>query len=240
MKKLAIICILFFILQNSYAQYFHFGFRAAPTFGWFKPDYNETIGNTNYSIQSNGLKVGFSYGLMTEFGFTENYLIATGVDIAYRNGGLKYLANSDSGFSSTMNKSYTTEYVEIPFSIKLMTNEIGYIRYYGQFGVSLDLNIRAHADIDSSYTFMNKTYKGSSSGTNVFGDINPLTMSLVIGAGIEYSLQGHTRLTVGITFNNGFIDILKDKDIIDSHGSTQTLSYSAITNYVALNFGIFF
>jgi|ERR1035437_7700709 hypothetical protein len=240
MKKLAIICILFLILQNSYAQYFHFGFRAAPTFGWFKPDYNETIGNTNYSIQSNGLKVGFSYGLMTEFGFTENYLIATGIDVAYRNGNLKYLANSDSGFSSIMNKSYTTEYIEIPFSIKLMTNEIGYIRYYGQFGLSLDLNIRAHANFDSSYTFMNKTYKGSSSGNNVFGDINPLTMSLVIGAGIEYSLQGHIQLTVGITFNNGFIDILKDKDFIDSYGSTHTLSYSAITNYIALNFGIFF
>ena len=238
MKKLVTACVLFLILQNSYAQYFHFGLMAAPTFGWYKPDFNETIGTTNYSIQSNGLKVGFAYGLMAEFGFTENYLIATGIDVAYRNGSLKYVAQGDSGFSSMMNRSYTTEYVEVPFTIKLMTNEMGYLKYYAQFGLSLDLNIRAHADIDSSSSYNSRTY--SSSGVNVFGDINPLSMSMIIGAGVEYSLQGHTALTFGISFHNGFIDILKDKDIIDQHGNTQTLSYSAITNYIALNFGIFF
>jgi len=177
---------------------------------------------------------------MTEFGFTENYLISTGLDVAYRTGNLKYITTSDTGFSSSINKSYSLEYIEIPFAIKLITNEIGYLRYFGKFGVSLDLNIRAHADYDSSYSYPGGTRQISSSGNNVFGDINPLTMSLVIGAGVEYSLPGHVRLMMGVTFNNGFIDILKDKDIIDSHGSTQTLSYSAITNYIALNLGIFF
>ncbi len=234
MKKTIILFALLLMMQTNFATDFHFGFRASPTVGWF----GQVTGPSDAPLSSNGIKLGFAYGLMLDFGFTSNYSLTSGLDIAYRTGKLKY-TYSDFEYSSVYSKSYSMEYIEIPLTLKLKTNEIGYIRYFGQFGGSLNINIRAHADYDSSVTTLVQTYQGTSTNNNVYSEINPISMSMVIGGGIEYSLQGHTQLMVGLTYNNGFIDVLKDKDINTSKG-TKTLNYSAITNYIALNVGIYF
>ena len=236
MKKITIITILLYLTQSISAQPFHFGLRIGPTLNWLKTDYSETIDSTKYSLASNGATVGFTYGLMLDFNFTENYAICSGLDVAYRGGSLKYTTYKDAMNNNVTTKSFSNEYVELPLTLKLKTNEIGYMRYFIQFGGSLDINIRAHADIDSTVINNGILQKGSSSGENVYGEINPFTMSLIIGAGVEYSLQGHTQLYAGITFKNGFIDVLKDKQL----DNTSYANYSAISNYLALNLGIFF
>ncbi len=234
MKKIITLLISFLIMQTIFATDFHFGFRASPTIGWF----GQVTGSSAAPVESNGIKLGFAYGFMADYSFTQNYSVTTGIDVAYRTGKLKY-SYIDVNYSSFYNNSYSLEYIEIPLTIKLKTNEIGYICYYGQFGGSLDFNIRAHADYDSSVTVLNKSFIGTSTNNNIYSEINPITMSLVIGGGIEYSIQGHTKLILGLTYNNSFIDILKDKEVTTSQG-TKTLNYSAITNYIALNVGIYF
>ena len=234
MKKITTLLVFMMLMEANFASDFHFGFRASPALGWF----GQVTGTSYAPLESSGMKLGFAYGFMADYGFTPNYSLTTGIDVAYRNGKLKYTF-ADGNYSSVYDKSYSLEYLEIPLTLKLQTNEIGYIRYFGQFGLSMDFNIRAHADYDSAVTYNNNVIHGSSTNNNVFSEINPFTMSLVIGAGIEYSIQGHTQLLVGITYNNSFIDILKDKTVTTSQG-TKTLNYSAITNYIALNLGIYF
>ncbi|MEI6816275.1 MAG: porin family protein [Bacteroidota bacterium] len=238
MKKIMILVFLMMIIQKIDAQEFHFGFQAAPTLGWFKPDYNESIGGANFSIKSSGSKIGFMYGLIMDFGFTPNYAVSTGANIVYRTGSLDYTTTLNTN-SILYTRKYSLEYVEIPVLLKLKTNEIGYIKYYGQVGLSLGVNIRGRAEVDSTVSHPLYYTQGSQSNVNVMSDINPITMSMVIGAGIEYSLQGHTQLMLGLTFNNGFMDILKDKNM-ELNSNTYALKYSSITNYLALNVGIFF
>ena len=45
---------------------------------------------------------------------------------------------------------------------------------------------------------------------------------------MEYNFSGNTSLLVAVTYNNGFTDILKSKDV------------KAMANYLELTVGIFF
>jgi opacity protein-like surface antigen len=59
-------------------------------------------------------------------------------------------------------------------------------------------------------------------------DIKIYKASLIVAAGMEYNFSGNTSLLVAVTYNNGFTDILKSKDV------------KAMANYLELTVGIFF
>lgn len=118
----------------------------------------------------------------------------------------------------------------------MRTDEIGYIRYYGTFGVTPGFRLSA---------------KGQSSfGGATFDDvdikdqINMLNLSLTIGGGIQYIVSGNTRLVGGIEFNNGFSDLLKNKEQeiylqYDKTGSrSNVLSYTRSGQYISSNFTV--
>jgi len=203
----------------------HFGLKAAPSFAWLRTD------SKNFS--TNGSKFGFSYGLMTEFNFTKRYAFATGIDVAYRGGKLKSIISlqNASGVDTaifTTEQAMTLQYIEIPLTLKLKTNEIGYLTYYLQVGVSPGINIRAKADYKSSNQINGVTTTSSEDAADIKKDINSLNLSMIIGGGVEYTLSGSTSLLLGVQFNNGFMDIADGDDL------------KANSNYLALTVGILF
>jgi hypothetical protein len=230
---------------------FRFGLQFSPNISWLKAN---TAG-----YESNGTKVGFSYGLSFEYFMSKNYLFSTGLKILNAGGDVKY--NDAIGiYPAVQNKSYKMKYVEIPLLLKLRTNEIGYLTYFGQFGFNTGINFSSKAntklissEIPAGYV---STTPGTSSGgvdedTYYDADTKFFNLSLVIGAGVEYNISGNTSLMLGITYNNGFVNQLSSKVVqYDSSGypvydSTGNLQYSekdasANLNYFALNIGIYF
>jgi hypothetical protein len=184
---------------------------------------------------SNGSKFGFTYGLITEFKFSDNYAFATGIDVAYRGGKSKYTSSATLG-STTITKSFeqttTLQYIELPITLKLKTNEIGYLTYYLQAGLSPGINISANADqkISTQTTTGGSTSTVNSDSTDIDikDGINNFNLSMVIGGGVEYTLSGSTVLLVGIQFNNGFLDVIDDSAV------------KVNSNYLALTVGVLF
>ena len=228
MKK---IILLGMIMTSSFAllaqdeSTVHFGLKAAPSFAWLKTD------SKDYT--ANGSKFGFSYGLMTEFNFTKRYAFATGIDVAYRGGKLKSIfniPNINGGDSAvfTSEQAMILQYVEIPLTLKLKTNEIGYLTYFLQVGVSPGVNIRAKADSKTTLQANGVTTSASEDGIDIKDDINSFNLSMIIGGGVEYTLSGSTTLLVGVQFNNGFMDVADGDDL------------KANSNYLALTVGILF
>lgn len=204
----------------------HFGLKAAPSLAWLRTD--------SKGLQSNGSKFGFTYGLITEFKFSDNYSFATGIDVTYRGGKTRttkesLLGNGNVGTTISDN-SITLQYVEIPITLKLKTNEIGYLTYYLQAGLAPGVNIRARNDVKSSTqdktTGAVTTYE--STNDDISSSINTLNLSMIIGGGVEYTLSGSTVMLAGIQFNNGFLDV-------DDH-----TDYKVNSNYIALTIGILF
>lgn len=215
MKKIVVIALFFsFFLNTSFAQFdFRFGFQASPTFSWMNTNDNQ--------INGNGTNLGLKLGVLGENYFSERYALTFGLGFAFNMGGtLNHTQGGDFWANSELNNvaeyhllqpetnlKYGLQYVEIPVGFKMVTQEFGYLRFYAHLPV-FTLGILTQA-------------KGDISGPNVVTeiedldikkDVNFINLSWGIGGGVEYSIGENTSLFGGISFQNSFIDISKNKN----------------------------
>jgi hypothetical protein len=186
-----------------------FGLHFTPNISWLKTN--------NAGYESGGSKIGFSYGVAFDYYLTNNYLISSGIGVLNTGG----IINRPTLFHP-VEEDFKLKYIEIPALLKLRTNEIGYLTYYGQFGIMTGFNISSKSDLE----FNRPSLVSASDVVEPMG-INFINMSLAIGVGVEYNISGNTGLNVGVTFYNGFVDQM-DGDA------------SANLNYLALNLGVYF
>ena len=196
---------------------FRFGLQFSPNISWLKTN------RTGY--KSDGSKVGFSYGLSFDYFITKNYLFSTGLEVL--NSGGRIIYKDDNALFTEVVEDFKLKYVEVPLLLKLRTNEIGYLTYFGQFGFMVGFNVGSSSTTEyninevSGFVITPTSELPSSTPTNF------MNLALSMGVGVEYNISGNTALILGFTFNNGFVDQLKGDAI-------------ANLNYVALNIGVCF
>nr|WP_068891871.1 porin family protein [Pedobacter panaciterrae] len=220
MKHTFIGILLLFVTGSVFAQdssspYYGFrlGLTAHPTIGWVKPQVGK----------SNGVALGFSYGLMGDFNFAENYSFATGLTITTINGKSTQIRSTQTtpATQTPYELKYKLQYIEVPLTVKLKTVKINDIRWYGQFGLSNDFNIGAKQDADVAGK---SVYRDES----ISKSIKLYRAGLILGAGAEFDLRGNASIAAGLTYNNGFTNITTDKN------------NNIRNHYLGLNFGVFF
>lgn len=217
MKKITFISFLLCIFTiSAFSQnekFFRFGIHGSPSLAWMKP--------TKKDIQSDGLRLGFGYGLITEFTLGDNYSLATGIESSYSGGKLLQNNLADTSVITTL---YKIQYLEIPITLKMKTNEINYITYFAKFGGGINARLQASKD--------ETIKKGQTTITNedvdILNKVSFFRVAFHVGLGIEYSLGGSTALLVGLNFNNGLIDILKGDAL------------NAKNNFINMNIGVLF
>ncbi|MEO6833674.1 MAG: porin family protein [Chitinophagaceae bacterium] len=229
-----------------------FGVFLAPNISWMKPT-AATDDSRNYNVSSDGSKLGFTYGLMAEYFFAENYGIVTG--IAINSTGGKIIANRnppslvpDPNTVLTTNFNYRLQYLEIPLALKLRTDDISGFRFFGQLGASLGINIGKKADYNVSYTdaagIAHDTAANKIKLTGGFGMIAPIMFSMNIGIGAEYPLNNKLKAYLGIFFNNGFAPDATKPEKFDGvklgYGTGTFQDANTRLNNLSLRLGLFF
>jgi len=217
MKKTLFALLLTFTSTYLYAQdasRIRLGLTAHPNFGFLKIE----------NGKGNGLSTGFSYGLMSDFEFAENYCFATGLTITTINGSgtiLNYQPfHAPSATNADYDVKYKMQYLQIPLSIKLKTDEKDDMKFYGQFGLTTDFRIGARYDVEKGNTPLADDVKAT--------DYTKfLRAGMIIGGGVEYRMSGKTSLLGGLTYNNGLTNIAKKPHTVKNH-------------YVGINIGVFF
>jgi len=223
MKKVLGLLLLLSITTTLFAQRdlfpdysFRLGLTAHPNFGFMKAE----------NGKGNGTSLGFTYGLLGDFNFAENYSFSTGLTITTINGktteinAMPYHAVVSSTAPIAYNLKYKMQYVEIPLTIKLKTANIDNMRWYGQFGLSNDFRIGS-------------TQNAEVEGREVANDVNSSKYTnfyragVIIGGGAEFDLDGKTSVMTGLTLNNGFTNVSSYGEKVRNH-------------FVALNIGVFF
>lgn len=221
MKKTALVLVLTIIAlighQNLFASDLRLGLKASPSLAWFKPDTD--------GYNSEGIRLGFSYGLITEFALAEHYSFATGAHVTYLGGKLSYPWIEGNDLVENT-RTYRLQNLEIPLTIKMKTREIGYNTYFALFGFGSSLNLTAKAN--DKFT----THERSS--VDIKSEIPFLRVSLIMGLGVEYSLGGNTSISAGLTFNNGFTNILKGENPVNNR------KQNAKANFIELSVGLLF
>ena len=196
------------------------GFKVDPTITWLGPKEN--------FVTKDGSKLGFSYGFVLDYIIDPNYAIASGLQIAHVGGKIKTKSDIglfESGQSNQENTyNLSLQYVEIPIALKLKTNPINNLTYWGQFGTYLGVNIgaRLNASVDGKPEFKKE---------KVTKDIIPINAGLLLGAGVEYPLNDKTTLSLGLGFQNGFVDVTKNSNWNDE---------KVILNNFALKAAVYF
>nr|MBC7612673.1 PorT family protein [Pseudopedobacter sp.] len=204
---------LLIFAQNDPGPRFKLGLTAHPTFGWLKSDLQD--------VKNDGLRAGFSYGLIGDFYFSPNYAFSTGIKLSTING---QTSVSDFGPANQpiRNNVYKLQYIEIPAKLKLTTNEIRGNKFYGEFGLGNGFNVSAKLD--------QKGDNGTiiTEDRDISKDIAFYRSSLIIGAGAEIKLSDKTAVAAGLSYDNGFTNI-------QSNGSGKLKN-----SYLGLNIAVFF
>ena len=263
MKKSISIILLFVLATTVFAQEgekqpkFRFGLKVSPSVAWLGPDKTKF---NDLSVESGGAKIKFGYGLITEFVLAKNYSFLTGVEVNYAGGSINYKdANSVSyklNNDTTIflkSREYKQQYITIPIALKLNTNEIGYMTYFGQIGVDASFKIKGRAN-DKGDLYADTTTIGGQnfnvyisdyeeSDVDILKQINLFRVALNVGAGVEWNIAGNTSLLFAVNYNNGFINYFYNKTKDDNKLKDNTgekLEEKASSNYVALTVGVLF
>jgi hypothetical protein len=223
---------------------FRFGLNFNPLMSWIKPD--------NKYLKDTGNELGFTYGLMTDFSFSPNYSISTGVQINNIGGNVSQpyvLTKNNSFYQATKETEYKFKRIEIPVTFKLRTNAIGWLVYYGKFGLSTNFRFQAKSDNILTATVNGEQVVDTDNKVDEIKNTALVGLAMIIGGGVEYNISGNTNLMVGLTFHNGFTNIfdytmleLDKNGKVDISGNAIQSGEKAkgIMNYVSLDLGVFF
>lgn len=228
------LCLIFNIpLTHAQSKKVRLGLSISPELSWISPDVK--------TYENDGIRMGIRYGILGDFKLfqSDNYNFHTGILLQHLGGKLKYGPTIyDNLPYQQAEATYKFRYVDVPMVLKLITNEIGYMRYYGIFGGELGFNIKANRDIKLSRVGSTTEEKDE----NISSEINTLRASLVIGGGIEYNISGNTNILLGLTYHNGFTNILKgNSHTIDNNGTVAIdKELKTRLNFLALTIGVMF
>ncbi|HBF88315.1 MAG TPA: hypothetical protein DDX39_06695 [Bacteroidales bacterium] len=227
MKKIFFVLALF--TSISVFGQMRFGIVGTPQVTWLKSDVK--------LVETDGIRLGLSYGLNLEFSFSDNAIFTTGVFINNAGGKLKYndttnvfsFEHSDiiDTLPTGVSITYKTQYLEIPLGLKFKTNEIGYLTYFGQLGLTPMVNISAKGDSEKPDLIDNE---------KIQKEVSLFNLAYHIGAGVEYNLSGNTSLLAAIIYTNGFFDITRNP----KGNKTTNVSDKVIMNCVSLKVGVLF
>ncbi len=229
MKKLFIISVLVFIFTNSSIKAqekpFVFGFKVAPNIGWMNP--------SSEGYETDGSKFGFSWGLLAEFYLMENYSINTGLNILFQNGTLNYEDDLVAyGGVGELSRTYNFKYIELPFTLKMKINEISGVRFFGVFGFGA--NILLSAKVKDKFVLEGGIFEDKDE-KDFKNNLKSMRVSMIVGIGAEFNVDGVTKLLAGINFNNGITDVLKNQNNYHSD-----INHKSINNYLEFYIGILF
>ena len=230
MKKNIILVIALFLFSfhlkaQEKSKPFDFSIRIGPNISWMK--------SNSDAVNMGGAIIGFSWGALFEFPLKDNFSLASGFNIHFSGGKVDY-----TGLYQTIpviiNERYTMKYLELPLMIKIKTNEVNGVLYYGQLG--LGSSFRLNSRVDRTFRRLPSSSIPSTFDRENLNSDNLTSFireSLLIGIGGQYALQENLKLFGGLNFNNGFTDILKKGPYNDSDPKV-------IANFVEVNVGLYF
>lgn len=235
MKKVFTFSLLLLFTITLFAQEakkddmknFRFGGTILPSLYWYKPD--------NLKKYSNDGSV-FRFGVLIngEYSFSGNFAIGFGLGLGSAGGKIDftgsskqdtvhYYSNDDSGILTLddttglkgkfdhfrlISRTYNASYYLIPLSLKMRTNEIGYLRYF--FEPRFNVGIRKKVRSDDKVANLKSGQSTTQKDMDITKDMSLLRLSVTLSAGGEYYVSGSTALTFSIGYDYGLSNVVQN------------------------------
>ena len=188
-----------------------FGAYFGPNISWMKPTANKSSDGL-YRVKSGGSKVGFTWGLMADYFFADNYGLSTGFQVNTTGGKIETNRIGTDSLPNTVYMAdfdYSIQYLELPFQLKLLSDPLveSRLRVFGQIGLTAGINIGKKASYEVLYTDELGSLKTTQEEKEkLYGttSVAPVTLQLNVGAGIQRPITDKLSFYFGLFFNNGF------------------------------------
>lgn len=229
---------------NIDSKKFRFGVFIAPTMSWMRPTTDKTD-DGQYAPENKGGKIGFTYGLMAEYNFAENYALVTGLQVNMTGGKIssRYLGSETASVVKNSDFNYRFNYLEIPVALKLRTDPISGFRFFGQLGLTTGFNLAKKASYTVNYldaSGQSMTSTGENEKIKGTLAIAPVMFTMNIGAGAEYPINNKLAAYAGIFFNNGFAPDVTNPNKYSMPYALPFRDGNTRLNNFALRVGLFF
>jgi hypothetical protein len=180
--------LLFFLVFNSVSAQVTIGLRVAPHVSITSVSVD---GNNPSGISAGDAGLRYTIGPIVDAFFSDNYAFSSGVWFTTR-----VLSTKAQTPTGKVESKINAQYVQIPLSIKLFTNEISDdLKLYFQLGSTLDILIyQKLVDAQPEQT----------------ADLRTFNLGLLAGAGVEYQMGTNTSLFGGFAYNRGLINTVGD------------------------------
>jgi hypothetical protein len=110
------------------------------------------------------------------------------------------------------------------------------LNFYGQLGTSAAINVRARSDFETTTTILGSNTTVSDTDVDIIDDVQAFKMALVVGAGVELTLDSGPTLFGGIVYNNGLINVLQgDAKFIVNEDKKSKL----FADYLEISLGVY-
>lgn len=195
-----------------------FGLAGGPSFNWVKIKTND--------INATKVPVTFNYGFYGDFQLTGNpkYYFSTGILFNNFSFDLDYkAAKSWNGLLVATQEVSQMKlgYLNIPLGVKMRTDEIGYSRFAGWFGLGTGFRINSSEQVTRTWTVSGVNYDESETIEKIT-EARVFKASVRLGAEWERKITKETYFVLGATFENGLTSLLKGNTYkLDSAGNVD-------------------
>lgn len=174
---------LFITLASPAFSQFTLGIKVSPQLSTNRVESS----SDSISFSSDGAGLRLALGPIADFKIRENYYASTGLLFVSKRAGVE--ASTPLG---TIREEYNLQYLQIPITLKLFTNEVALDKkIYFQVGGTLDFNINEEPEKQENI---------------LIRDFLLFDASLLIGMGMEYKVGVNTILFAGFTYQRGMVN----------------------------------
>lgn len=169
------------------------------------------------SIKAGGARLKLALGAFADVFLAENYYFSSGISLATKNAGVKYVSST----AGQASEEYRLQYIQIPLTLKLFTNEVALDkRIFVQFGILNEIKIDE------------KRQTGNTTGEAI-GGFRFYDFSGLLRAGLDFRIGYDTSVFAAISYTRGLTNVLRDH-------SYPVASLQIKNDIVGLDFGIKF
>ncbi|GAB4241028.1 MAG: hypothetical protein Tsb0034_17810 [Ekhidna sp.] len=145
--------------------------------------------NDAQSVDNDGSNFKLSIGLIVDQPLSDSYYLSSGLVYIPKQAAFRTADNQ-------IREQYTLQYLQIPATLKLFTNEIAPdMKVFFQVGGGIDIKVFDEPD-DPDNVAITK--------------FNPLDISVILGSGVEYRAGINTTIFAGISYQRGLANVVKE------------------------------
>lgn len=228
-----------------------FGGTIIPSINWYKPDNLK-------KFQANGTVARFGVLINGEYSFSGNFAFGFGIGLNSGGGKMTFTDTANYFFSDDAiiavadtaglngkyetyklnDRAYNASYYVLPFSIKMRTNEIGYMRYFFEPRLNINLKKKVRAD-DNLFSY--KTLQNANqTDLDITKDMSFMRFAVTLSVGAEYYVSGSTAFVFAIGYDYGLSNAVQKESEYLIRNDGKPVNQKFTQSGVVLSLGVLF